>query len=71
MSDAAKSKCSMCGKPAGPRPENQAFPFCSERCRMADLGRWLDEDYRIPDGVDVSGGGTEGVPAAGEEPDRD
>jgi len=22
-------------------------PFCSERCRMADLGRWLSEDYRI------------------------
>ena len=24
-------------------------PFCSERCRMADLGRWLSEDYRVPD----------------------
>jgi len=23
-------------------------PFCSERCRMADLGRWLSEDYRVP-----------------------
>ena len=23
-------------------------PFCSERCRMADLGRWLNEEYRIP-----------------------
>jgi endogenous inhibitor of DNA gyrase (YacG/DUF329 family) len=22
-------------------------PFCSERCRMADLGRWLREDYRV------------------------
>jgi endogenous inhibitor of DNA gyrase (YacG/DUF329 family) len=26
-----------------------AFPFCSERCAMADLGRWLGEEYRIPD----------------------
>jgi endogenous inhibitor of DNA gyrase (YacG/DUF329 family) len=23
-------------------------PFCSERCKMADLGRWLREDYRAP-----------------------
>jgi endogenous inhibitor of DNA gyrase (YacG/DUF329 family) len=22
-------------------------PFCSERCKMADLGRWLAGDYRI------------------------
>jgi len=24
-------------------------PFCSERCQMADLGRWLTEDYRVRD----------------------
>jgi endogenous inhibitor of DNA gyrase (YacG/DUF329 family) len=24
-------------------------PFCSERCKMADLGRWLSEEYRVPD----------------------
>jgi endogenous inhibitor of DNA gyrase (YacG/DUF329 family) len=24
-------------------------PFCSERCKMADLGRWLKGDYRVPD----------------------
>jgi len=24
-------------------------PFCSERCKLADLGRWLREDYRVPD----------------------
>jgi len=23
-------------------------PFCSERCKMVDLGRWLREDYRVP-----------------------
>jgi endogenous inhibitor of DNA gyrase (YacG/DUF329 family) len=26
-------------------------PFCSERCRLADLGRWLSEGYRVPDDV--------------------
>ncbi len=24
------------------------FPFCSKRCRLVDLGRWLDSDYTIP-----------------------
>ena len=23
------------------------FPFCSERCRLLDLGNWFDERYRI------------------------
>ena len=24
------------------------FPFCSARCRMADLDRWFTEEYRVP-----------------------
>jgi endogenous inhibitor of DNA gyrase (YacG/DUF329 family) len=24
------------------------FPFCSDRCRLIDLGRWHDEEFRIP-----------------------
>jgi len=24
------------------------FPFCSERCKLVDLGEWLDEGHRIP-----------------------
>ncbi len=24
------------------------FPFCSSRCRLIDLGRWIDGEYRIP-----------------------
>ncbi len=22
------------------------FPFCSERCRLLDLGKWFDEEYK-------------------------
>ena len=33
------------------------YPFCSKRCRTIDLGRWLNEDYKV-------GGGR-------EEPDED
>jgi endogenous inhibitor of DNA gyrase (YacG/DUF329 family) len=24
------------------------YPFCSRRCRLIDLGRWLKEEYRLP-----------------------
>ena len=24
------------------------FPFCSSRCRLVDLGRWIDGSYAIP-----------------------
>lgn len=27
------------------------FPFCSERCKLIDLGAWLDEEYRIEEPV--------------------
>ena len=36
--------CALCGRPALRRFR----PFCSRRCADLDLGRWLNEDYRIP-----------------------
>ena len=47
-STARTSLCPVCGAAAAPRRDNLVFPFCSERCRTIDLGRWLDERYRIP-----------------------
>jgi hypothetical protein len=41
------SSCPICAEPCG-RAGNPYFPFCSERCQLVDLGRWLNEDYRIP-----------------------
>lgn len=41
--------CPICQKPAAPRAENASFPFCSRRCRAVDLGRWLGEEYRVPE----------------------
>jgi endogenous inhibitor of DNA gyrase (YacG/DUF329 family) len=40
--------CPICNRPCGPRPENKHAPFCSERCRLIDLGNWLGGAYRIP-----------------------
>jgi endogenous inhibitor of DNA gyrase (YacG/DUF329 family) len=28
--------------------ENRWKPFCSERCKMIDLGQWAAEKYRVP-----------------------
>jgi endogenous inhibitor of DNA gyrase (YacG/DUF329 family) len=28
--------------------ENPWRPFCSERCKLIDLGRWVSEEYKIP-----------------------
>lgn len=40
--------CPICGGEAKPRTENTAAPFCSPRCKAVDLGKWLDEEYRVP-----------------------
>ena len=59
--------CPTCAKVIKPREENKAFPFCSERCRMADLGRWLNEEYRIPVVEPHDNDGTGAVPATDED----
>jgi len=40
--------CPICGKDARPRTENRFAPFCCERCKQVDLGKWLNEEYRVP-----------------------
>lgn len=39
--------CPICRKPA-PWEGNPWKPFCSERCKLRDLGAWSSEAYRIP-----------------------
>jgi len=40
-------RCSQCGCPIQ-ESEKSTLPFCSERCRMLDLGAWLDEQRGLP-----------------------
>ena len=40
-------RCPTCRK-ATPWEGNSFRPFCSERCRLLDLGGWFDERFRIP-----------------------
>ena len=41
-------KCPCCGKPTLFTNANPARPFCSERCKLIDLGQWADEKYVVP-----------------------
>lgn len=42
-------KCVICKKPILGKAQNPLYPFCSTRCRAVDLGKWLGEEYRVPD----------------------
>jgi uncharacterized protein len=42
---AAKLKCPTCKKLA--HKTNPDFPFCSDRCRLIDLGKWASGAYVI------------------------
>jgi hypothetical protein len=39
--------CSVC-RQTFDSEKSPALPFCSERCRMIDLGRWFEEEYSMP-----------------------
>ena len=49
MNDQSKSvACPTCGAAVKWSAESRWRPFCSERCRLIDLGEWLEEEERIP-----------------------
>ena len=45
---ARKVRCPQCGGESLWAPENPWRPFCSERCKLIDLGAWASEAYRVP-----------------------
>ena len=44
-----KVACPRCGNLTEYSLENKWRPFCSERCRLIDLGKWAAEEYRLPE----------------------
>lgn len=46
-------KCPTCNKPVEWQ-DNPFRPFCSERCQLVDLSKWVSEEYCVP-GRPVSG----------------
>lgn len=39
--------CPTCGKEMEWDTSNRYRPFCSERCKLIDLGKWANEEYRV------------------------
>ena len=60
-------RCPTCRREAAPRTENRFFPFCSERCKLVDLGKWLGEEYRVPSKPEEDEDGTPEGPAKPED----
>jgi endogenous inhibitor of DNA gyrase (YacG/DUF329 family) len=40
-------KCPTCNRQVQWQ-DNPFRPFCSERCKLVDLGKWVTEEYRVP-----------------------
>jgi hypothetical protein len=45
-----KRPCPICRKPVDSEVD-RGFPFCSERCKLIDLGNWSSEQYKISEPV--------------------
>lgn len=43
-----KVACPTCKKDSEWSEENTYRPFCSERCKLIDLGEWANESRTIP-----------------------
>jgi uncharacterized protein len=48
MSPVKHVACPQCGVRVEWTPASKYRPFCSERCKLIDLGAWASESYRIP-----------------------
>ncbi len=40
--------CPQCNQPTTLSSDNRWRPFCSERCKLLDLGEWFGERYTVP-----------------------
>lgn len=48
MDEAFRARCPSCDMLVDPVQSHKYMPFCSERCRLVDLGRWLNEEHALP-----------------------
>lgn len=46
--NAIQVSCPICATKVSWVPEQRFKPFCSERCKMIDLGDWATEAHKIP-----------------------
>jgi len=55
--------CPNCGHPVTWNADSRFRPFCSDRCRLIDLGEWLDGGRAIPGEDDDAPGDGDAAPA--------
>lgn len=48
MSAVRTVSCPQCKAAVRWEPASVYRPFCSERCKLIDLGQWADERYSVP-----------------------
>lgn len=46
--DKEGAECPICRERVRAREHNVTFPFCSPRCKLADLQKWLGGGYAVP-----------------------
>jgi endogenous inhibitor of DNA gyrase (YacG/DUF329 family) len=63
LSMATTVKCPTCGRPVDWSANSAFRPFCSDRCRLIDLGAWLTEQHKIPDESSTPGEDSLGDPS--------
>jgi len=56
--------CPRCGQAASLATTNPWRPFCGERCKLIDLGKWANEEFSIPaENQAIDDGGEQNSPA--------
>ncbi|RMP76874.1 DNA gyrase inhibitor YacG [Pseudomonas syringae] len=53
MSQPMTVQCPTCDAPVEWSAASPSRPFCSERCKLIDLGAWASEEHAIPVSADA------------------
>jgi endogenous inhibitor of DNA gyrase (YacG/DUF329 family) len=63
---AIQLRCPICKKPV--KATDPELPFCSDRCRQIDLGKWASGEYVIPS--PITDGEEDAMPSPTHDPDE-
>jgi uncharacterized protein len=65
-----KVRCPICDKwmMGASTREWPDFPFCTPRCRLVDLGRWLGEEYAVQRDPENAEGDSDAEPEENSDP---
>ncbi|MBK9258884.1 MAG: DNA gyrase inhibitor YacG [Polyangiaceae bacterium] len=70
MAGPAGQSCPICGRDVSTSADNKSRPFCSARCKIIDLDKWLSGSYRVP-GPPVESSGMGEIESASNGSDTD